>query len=135
MANVICTQAKVDFLNGVHAPGDDYKIALYSSTSGLDASTTVYSATNEVVSAGYDAGGKSLSGRTVGTAGTTAYVDFNDPQWTGVTFAVEAGIIYNASKSNKVISILDFGGTFNVSNGKLDIELPAPGANAIVRIA
>ena len=50
MSNYFTTQAKIDFLDGVHQPGDTYKLALYTSMSGLGDSTTAYTTTNAPLS-------------------------------------------------------------------------------------
>lgn len=58
---------------------------------------------------GYSAGGRTLTGATVNTSGTTAYVDFDSPTWTPAAFTCRGGLIYNASKGNKAVAVLDFG--------------------------
>ena len=134
MANYFTTQAKIDFIDGVHQPGDTYKLALYTSMSGLGDSTTAYTTTNESSGTGYSAGGVELQNRQSGTSGVAAYMTFDNVVLESATLSAACGMIYNASKSNKAIAILDFGGTQAVTNGTLTIEFPAAGANAIIRI-
>ena len=69
----LCDQFKADVFNGVHAPGNTYKAALYTSSAALDPTTTAYSATNEVSGAGYSAGGATLAGLSI-TLGTSTPV-------------------------------------------------------------
>jgi hypothetical protein len=126
---------KQDILNGVHQPGDTYRCALYTqATASLDKNTTAYTATGEVVGAGYTAGGTVLSGFAVGLTGDTAHLSFSDPSWASATITADAAIIYNASKSNKVLCVLTFASTSS-TNGTWTLDLPAAGASALLRIA
>jgi hypothetical protein len=97
-----CWQAVHDLLN------DDIYIALYTGNASLDQDTTVYSTTDEVVASGYSAGGQQLLTPTIGTDGFTVYADFADVSWNAALTARYA-LIYNASKGNKSIAVLDFG--------------------------
>lgn len=87
---------------------DTIKIALYTGNASLDQTTTAYSATNEVVASGYTAGGQTITGFTIGSDGFTVFGSFNNPSWSAALTARYA-LIYNASKSNKSIAVLDFG--------------------------
>ena len=62
--NYTCTSFKVALLNAEMDFSADtsqaFKIALYTSEATLDATTTVYSTTNEASGTGYTAGGKKL---------------------------------------------------------------------------
>lgn len=122
-----------DFQNG----GDTFKIALYTSDATLDATTTAYSATNEVSGTGYVAGGASLTNVSPTTSGTVAYVDFNDVTWSTSTITNARGaLIYNSSKANRAVAVLDFGGNKSTSASDFVIQFPAPNANnAIIRIS
>ena len=84
---------------------------------------------------GYTAGGNTLTGATIGTSGTTAYVDFDDPEWTSASFTARGALIYNDTLAgNNSIAVLDFGGDFTVSSGTFRIVFPAAGTAAILRI-
>jgi hypothetical protein len=78
ITQAMCTSFKVDLLDGEHDFGaDTFKIALYTSSATLDATTTAYSATNETSGTGYTAGGNTLTVSTTPTSsGTTAYISF-----------------------------------------------------------
>lgn len=102
---------------------DTLKIALYTGAASLDASTTAYSTTNEISGTGYTAGGLTLTGVTLNSSGYTVYVSFNNPAWSGALTARYA-LIYNASKSNKSIAVLDFGAD-KTSVSTFTITLPA----------
>lgn len=129
-------QAKQDYFNGVHQPADVYKIALYTATAVNDKTTTAYSATNEVSGAGYTAGGATLAGFTVSISGDTAYLTWTtNPSWPTATFTAASAILYNSTRSNKALAVLDFGGSFSVGGGTFTVTLPAAGLTSILRIA
>ena len=129
-------QGKQDFLNGVHLPADVYKIALYAAAATNDKTTTAYSVTNEVSGTGYAAGGIALSGFTVSISGDTAYMTWStNPSWTIATITAASAIIYNSTRSNKALAVIDFGGTFTSAGGTFTVQLPAAGLTAILRIA
>ena len=128
---------KQQILLGEHDLDTDViKIALYTSAATLDAATTAYSTSNEVVGAGYTAGGTTLTGATVSLSGTTAYVDFADTTWAASTITARAALIYNSSKSNKAIAVLDFGSDKTTTANNFTVQFPTNDASsAIVRIA
>ncbi|HXE59668.1 MAG TPA: hypothetical protein VN607_03140 [Gemmatimonadaceae bacterium] len=129
-------QAKQDFLNGVHQPTDVYKIALYTAAAANDKTLTAYTATNEISGAGYAAGGIALTGFTVGISGDTAYITWStNPSWPSATFTAASAVIYNSTRSNKALAVIDFGGSFSVTGGTFTVQLPAAGLSAILRIA
>ena len=136
ITQAMCTSFKEDLFNKEQdLDTDTIKIALYTSSATLDASTTAYTATNEVTGTGYSAGGETLANSTVATSGTTAYVDFDNPEWTGASFTARGALIYNdTTAGDNSIAVLDFGGDFTVSSGTFRIVFPAPGATAIIRI-
>lgn len=135
ITTAICNSYKQEILEGVHSSTDTYKIALYTSSATLSASTTAYSATNEVSGAGYDAGGKTLTGYVSGLSTGTAYITFDDPSWTSSTITARGCLIYNSSKSNKAVACFDFGSDVISVSGTFTIDLPAAGASALIRIA
>lgn len=114
---------------------DVIKLALYTSSATLGAATTAYTTSNEVVGTGYTAGGNTLTGATVTLDGTTAVVDFNDTSWTSATITARGALIYNSSKSDKAIAVLDFGGDKTSTNGTFTINFPAATAgSAIIQV-
>ena len=140
------TSFKVELLQAVHNFGptsaNTFKIALYTASADINASTTVYSTTNEVTGTGYTAGGNTLVISTSPTSGNdssnipTAYISFTNTSWTSASFTARAALIYNSSQSNKSVAILDFGTDKTVSNDTFQIIFPTPDANsAIVRIS
>ena len=141
MANIIPDAFKSELLSGTHNfanGGNSFKIALYTSISGFSASSSVYSATGEVQSSGtsYPAAGQALDSQAVAVASNVAYVDFADEVFSSVTLSAVGAIIYNDTNADKLVVVLDFGGTKTATNGDFTIQFPAAGAStAILRIA
>ena len=136
ITQAMCTSFKQEILQGVHEAADTYKIALYTSAATLDASTTVYSATNEVVGTGYTASGTTLAGFATSQSGTTAWIDWTtDPSWAAATITARGALIYNSTQANKALIVLDFGSDKTSTAGTFTVVLPAADAsNAIIRI-
>ena len=120
-----------------HTAADTYKIALYTSAATLSKSTTAYAATNEVSGTGYSAGGATLAGFSVTLDTDTAILDWTtDPSWPSATITARGGLIYNSSRSNKSVAVLDFGSDITSTNGTFTVALPTPAAaTGLVRIA
>ena len=137
ISQAMCSSYKEQLLGAVHDMDTDvFYIALYTSSATLSAATTVYAATNEVVAVGYTAGGNILSGAAITLSGTTAFVDFNNTTWTTATITARGALIYNSSKSNKAVAVLDFGGDKSSTAGDFTVIMPTPdAANALIRIA
>lgn len=126
----IPTTFKAEILAGTHASADVYKIALYTSSATLGAATTTYTTTGEVTGTGYTAGGTTLTGFHVVTDGTTAILDFNDPSWASATITARGALIYNSSKTNKAVYVLDFSSDITSTNGTFTVTFPAATAAA-----
>lgn len=146
IAQTATTSFKVELLQAVHNFGptsaNTFKVALYTGAATINASTTAYTATGEVVGTGYVAGGNTLTISVSPTSGNnvssvpTAYVSFNNSTWTNATFTARGALIYNSTQSNKSVAVLDFGSDKTVSNDTFQIIFPTPDANsAIVRIS
>ena len=141
MANVIPTSFKSELLSGTHnfaSGGNSFKIALYTDITGLTASTTAFTTTNQVSSTGtnYTSGGQALDSQAVATSRTTAFVDFADETFSSVTLSATGAMIYNDTNSDKICVVLDFGGTKTATNGDFVVQFPAADAtNAIIRLA
>ena len=141
ISQAMCTSFKVELLDAVHnfgAGGDTFKIALYTSAATLGASTTAYTTSGEVPSTGnYTAGGNTLTVSVVPTSsGTTAYLSFANTTWAAATITARGALIYNSSKSNKAVAVLDFGSDKTSTDGDFTINFPtADASNAIIRIA
>ena len=137
ITQAMCSSFKQQILLGEHDLDTDViKLALYTSAATLSAATTVYSTSDEVVGTGYTAGGNTLAGATVSLTGTTAFVDFTDTTWSTATITARGALIYNSSKSDKAIAVLDFGSDKTSTAGDFTVQMPTNDASsAIVRIA
>ena len=140
ITQALTTSFKAELMKGLHnftaSTGNTFKIALYTSSATLSASTTAYSATNEVSGTGYTAAGATLTNVTPVTSGTTAYTDFADVTWSNSTITANGAMIYNSTSSNAAVAILAFGGDKSSSAGDFTISFPnADASNAIIRIA
>lgn len=141
----MATSFKKQLLEAVHdfrlSGGDTFKLALYTNSATFDATTTAYTATNEVSASGsYTAGGGSLTRVDPTTSGTTAFTDFADLTFTTATITARGAMIYNSTPThtytNPCVLILDFGGDKSSSAGDFTIVFPtADASNAIIRIA
>ncbi len=127
---------KLEVLEAVHDfTTDTFKLALYISTADLGAGTTVYGTSGEVVGTGYTAGGVTLTGTTVNLSGSVAYVDFADASWNPASFTARGALIYNASKGNKAVAVLDFGAD-KTSTTTFTVQMPSNNASsALIRFS
>jgi hypothetical protein len=145
ITTAMCSSFKEELLKGQHdfdaSGGHTYKMALYTSSASLDATTTDYSSTNEVVGTGYSAGGQTITSNGVSLSGTTAFIDFADVTWPSATITARGAIIYNTTldggtDTTNAVCVLDFGGDKTSTNGDFVVQFPtADASNAIVRIA
>lgn len=148
ISQAMCTSFKVELLSGGHNfnttnvarsadTADTFKIALFTSSATLDATTTAYSVTNEVSGTGYSAGGNTLSISQVPTSSsTTAFLDFADTTWSTATITANGALIYNSTNSDTAVAVLAFGGDKTSTAGDFTIVFPtADASNAIIRIA
>jgi len=133
----LTTSFKTQILNGVHALTTDVLyIALYTSTASLGDTTTVYTTTGEVTGTGYSAGGILVTGVTVSSSNKVAYVSFTNPSWPSSTITARGALLYNTSRSNASIAVLDFGADKSSSNSTFTLTLPsATYSTALIRIA
>lgn len=140
--NFMCTSFKVELLKGVHdftnGTGDTFKLALYDNSAAFNASTTAYTASNEVGASGtYSAGGGALTNVTPTSSGTTAFTDFADISFTSATITAYGALIYNDTEAgDPAVCVLDFSGAKTSTNGTFTIIFPtADSTSAIIRIA
>jgi len=136
-----CTSFKIELFKGEHDfDSHTFKIALYTSSASLGATTTAYSSTNEITNtsgSAYSPAGKTLTLTSTfpKASGTTAIVDFDNVKWENATFTARGALIYNSSASNKAVAVLDFGGDRSASTSTFEIQFPiADASSAILRI-
>ena len=143
ISSAICNSFKQEILVATHdftaSTGDTFKIALFTSSATLGASTTAYSSLNETTNdagTAYTAGGEDLTSVTPVLDSSTAVCDFDNVSWTSATFTANGALIYNSSKSNKAVCAIAFGGDKTATNGTFTVQFPtADASNAIIRIA
>jgi hypothetical protein len=136
--NYACNVFKTGLMNGTfNFTSGAFKIALYTNTATLDATTTAYTATGEASGGNYVAGGQSLTITqvpTVGNSGTTAYISFNNALWTG-SITARGALIYQSGGGNPAVCVLDFGAD-KTSTNTFTVQFPAAtNTSAIIRIA
>lgn len=141
ISQAMCTSFKKELMTATHnftaSTGNTFKLALYTSSATLDASTTAYSATNEASGTGYSAGGGTLTNVTPTTSGTTALTDFADLTFSSATITANGALIYNdTATGDPSVVVLAFGGDKTSTAGDFTIQFPtADASNAIIRIA
>ena len=150
ITSAICNTFKGELLEGkddfAASGGHTFKLALYTSSASLGATTTGYSTSNEITNtsgSAYTAGGKTLTrnGVTSSSSATTAFVDFADAEFTSASFTANGAMIYNTttdggSGTTNCVCILAFGGDFTASNGTFTVQFPAANtSDAIIRIS
>ena len=148
ITSAVCTSFKVLLLKGsmnfTASTGDTFKIALYTSSATLGASTTDYAATNESTNTSGTAdtaGGAALTSVTPVADSTTAVCDFSDVSWTSASFTANGCLIYNTTTgtgtgTTDAVAAIAFGGDKTVSSGTFTIQFPtADASDAILRIA
>jgi intracellular septation protein A len=147
----MCTSFKVDLLNAVHAfngtgvpahtvsTADTFKAALYLASATVNASTTAYSASNEVSGTGYTAGGVAVTfGTAPSSTSTTAFITPSASiVFSSVTLstAFDAVLIYNSTQSNKAVSVHTFGSQ-TVTAGTFTLTMPTnDSSTGLIRLA
>lgn len=121
---------KAELLQGLHdfaaSTGDTFKIALYSDTANLSSATLIYTSSNEVSGTGYTAGGATLTNLGITLSGTTAYTSWDEVSWPGAVFTAAGALVYNASKANRSVLVLNFGGAYASDGSKpFTVTFPA----------
>ena len=158
ISQALCTSFKQEILQGIHnftngsgggtttstGTGNTFKIALFTSSASLGASTTDYSTSNEITNTSgtaYTAGGASLTNSGVSLSSTTAFTDFDDVSFSSASFTANGAMIYNTttnggSNTTDSVAIIAFGSDKTATNGTFTIQFPAADAsNAIIRLA
>ncbi len=121
---------------GQNLATDTLKMALYTAFSDIGPLTTVYTTTNEVTGTGYTAGGVAVTGATISTdvQTGTVYVDFADVSWPGANFVARGALIYNVTRSNKSVAVLDFGSDKTFTSTNNTVTMPVNSATtALIR--
>ena len=122
----IVSSFKVELLEAVHNLNSDvFYLALYGPNANISSTTTVYTTDGEVTGSGYTAGGLVLTNLGVTLSGTSAFASWSTATWTSASISTAGGLIYNASKGNKAVAVLNFGGTYT-SDGSTPFTVTFP---------
>lgn len=122
------TSFKAELYQGIHdLPTDTIKLALYTAEADLNEATTAYTTSNEISGTGYTAGGKVVTGVAVSSSGFTAWVSFDNVVWDPASFTARCALLYNASKANRSIAVIDFGSD---KTGTNTFTVTMPGSTA-----
>ena len=133
----LTTSFKVDMLEGKqNVASDTLKMSLYTAYATLNQDTTAYTSANEISGTGYTAGGQTLSNVTINSGSNTVYVSFSNVVWNPAQFTTRGALIYNATKSNASIAVLDFGSDkIQTGNNTFTVTLPPDTeSSALIRI-
>lgn len=133
----LTTSFKVDMLEGKqNVASDTLKMALYTAYATLNQDTTAYTSDNEISGTGYTAGGETLSNVTIMSGSNTVYVSFSNVVWNPAQFTTRGALIYNSTKSNASIAVLDFGSDkIQTGNNTFTVTLPPDTeSSALIRI-
>ena len=133
----LTTSFKVDILEGKqNIASDTLKMALYTAYATLNQDTTAYSSDNEISGTGYTEGGQALSNVTIQSSSNTVFVSFDNVVWNPAQFTTRGALIYNFTKSNASIAVLDFGSDkIQTGNNTFTVTLPPDTeSSALIRI-
>jgi hypothetical protein len=131
--NFTCNSFKNGLLEGAfNFDSGTFRIALYNNTATLNADTTEYTTTGEVVASGYTAGGQILT-PTQSISNGVAFVSFATVSWSGA-FTARGALIYKAG-SNGAVCVLDFGAD-KTSTTTFTVTFPtASSTDALIRLS
>ena len=140
ITSTLTTSFKVELLTGTHnftnSSGNSFKLALYTSSATLGATTTAFTTTGQASGTNYTSGGAALTNVTPSSTGTTAVTDFNDLTFSTATITAIGCMIYNDTNGDKSVATIDFGGDKTSTAGDFTVVFPAKAAStAIIRIA
>ena len=113
-----------------------FYMALYTNAATLDASTAAYTSTGEATGGNYVAGGQVVTA-TIGTdatsSGSTTYINFSSPSWTG-SITARGALIYQSGGGNPAVCVLDFGSN-KTSSSTFTVQMPQNTASsALIRL-
>jgi hypothetical protein len=134
--NYSCNTLRSGLVNGtINFASDTFYLALYTNSATLDATTTAYSTTGEATGGNYVAGGQvvtaTVASETTST-GSTTYINFSSPAWTGAITA-RGALIYTPG-DNGAVCVLDFGSD-KTSATTFTVQMPVnTSTSALIRL-
>tara|TARA_R100000935_G_scaffold1773_1_gene5375 strand:- start:674 stop:1102 length:429 start_codon:yes stop_codon:yes gene_type:complete len=140
ITSTLTTSFKKELLTGTHnftnSSGNSFKLALYTSSATLGATTTAFTTTGQASGTNYTSGGSALTNVTPTSSGTTGFTDFADLTFGTATVTARGCMIYNDTNGDKSVATIDFGGDKTSTSGDFTIVFPAAASGtAIIRIA
>ena len=140
ITSTLTTSFKKELLKGNHDfdnGADTFKLALYTSSATLGATTTSFTTTGQASGTNYTSGGANLTNVNPTSSGTTAFTDFADLTFGTATITARGCMIFNDSASgDPAVAVFDFGGDKTSTAGSFTISFPtADASNAVIRIA
>src|SRR5210317_1114662 len=139
ITSTLTTSFKTELLKGNHnftagTAGNTFKLALYTSSATLGATTTAFTTTGQASGTNYTSGGAALTNVNPTSSGTTAFTDFADLTFGTATITARGCMIYNDTASgDPAVAVFDFGGDKTSTAGSFTITFPtADASNAII---
>jgi hypothetical protein len=135
--SAICSSFKLELLQGIHDfRADQFMMALYTADAALSPDTTAYITDGEISGPGYAPGGQELVNvQILGPVARASYVTFDDPIWEDSTLSARGGLIYNFSKGQRAVAVVDFLTTLTSNTGPFQVRFPSPGpGTALIRL-
>jgi len=134
--NYSCNTLRSGLVNGtINFATDTFYLALYTNSATLDATTTAYTAVGEATGGNYVAAGQIVTATTaseITSTGSTTYINFSSPAWTGVITA-RGALIYTPG-DNGAVCVLDFGSD-KTSAIAFTVQMPAnTSTSALIRL-
>ena len=134
--NFSCNTLRSGLANGtINFATDTFYLALYTNSATLDQTTTAYTTVGEATGGNYVAGGLLVTATIaseVTSNGSTTYVNFSSPAWTGAITA-RGALIYTPG-DNGAVCVLDFGSD-KTSVISFTVQMPANTAtSALIRL-
>ena len=135
--NYSCNTLRSGLANGsINFSTGTFKLALYTNAASLDAATAAYTTSGEATGGNYVAGGQVVTA-TIGTdatsSGSTTYINFSSPSWTG-SITARGALIYQSGGTNPAVCVLDFGSN-KTSSGTFTVQMPQnTSTSALIRL-
>lgn len=134
--NYSCNTLRSGLVDGtINFTSDTFYLALYTNSATLNATTAAYDTVGEATGGNYVAGGQvvttTISSQTT-SSGSTTYINFSSPAWTGVITA-RGALIYTPGDGGAVC-VLDFGSD-KTSVNSFTVQMPAnTSTSALIRL-
>ena len=134
--NYSCNTLRSGLADGpINFATDTFYLALYTNAATLNAQTSAYTTQGEASGGNYVAGGSVVTATVTSSgtsSGSTTFVNFSSPAWTGAITA-RGALIYTPG-GNGAVCVLDFGND-KTSSSTFTVQMPAnTSTSALIRI-